>query len=144
MNKRNILKVAKAIEDAAKKQEGLRGEIGFNMNVVAAHDGHGDHVDTCGTVACIAGWAYAIRYPSVTAARLVKVADGAAFLGLHMEHRVPSIAARFLGLSDDEALALFAPDSLLISYRDITPAHAVAVLRHLAKTGKVDWSVGAP
>ena len=67
MNRENILKVAEAIETAARDRKGLRGKIGFNMCAYAteAYDEEDrqvvDHVDACGTVACIAGWAYASK-----------------------------------------------------------------------------------
>ena len=58
------------------------------------------------------------------------------------------IAAR-LGISRDAAQRLIWPENPSARYIAargdpgwITVQHAVAVLRHLAKTGDVDWSVG--
>lgn len=130
MNKRNILKVADAIETHSIPW------LGFNMNLelarfdeVAEDDRTGRH---CGTVGCIAGWAVAMSRHMTSAPEE----------SIYFRYDEPT---KWLGLSDDTADALFYPRQLPPgSWDDITPAHAVAVLRHLAKTGKVDWTVGAP
>jgi hypothetical protein len=84
----------------------------------------------CGTPACIAGWANFVQD------------DGDLYLG------DISAAARWLGITRSQAGELFAPDENLCEedgplflWSDITPTHAAAVLRHLADTGCVDWSV---
>lgn len=75
----------------------------------------------CGSPACIGGWANFIwgkgREDTSTEAR--------GYLGISLEH----------------AESLFFPD---FDMDRITPTHAAAVLRNLADTGKVDWSVGTP
>lgn len=127
MNVENILRVAQAIEDAAKPD--AKPEIGFCMNWWD-HDlddedryygrdmtGHG-----CGTVCCIGGWTDRL------------------FGETNSEEET---AAR-LGLSPEDGERLFYADELFARMKDITPTHAVAVLRHLAATGVVDWTVGAP
>ncbi|MDB5531558.1 MAG: hypothetical protein JWR51_4661 [Devosia sp.] len=127
MNKENILKVADAIE-----QHSIP-DLGFNMHnwtyaadsVVTDHSGH-----NCRTVACIAGWA-------------ARVATGHMIRDSYSEE----VAAEFFGMDgeNDDPAALFSPrniDSDL--WRSIDQQQAVLTLRHLAETGEVDWSVGAP
>lgn len=124
MNKDNILKVADAIE-----QHSIPG-LGFNMRKYFCPTDVDHNPDlsghTCGTTACIAGWAIAVR-------------DG----GNPTDFNGPWLydAAEFMGLWKDEQAT---KDLMLETNNTITPAHAVAVLRHLAETGEVDWSVGAP
>lgn len=137
MNKKNILRVADAIE----KGELVKRGIGFNMEAVIsiATDRRKDHVDSCGTVACIAGWAHCVRYPRRKLARLIADTEDYA----HYESVAWESAVDFLGLSEETADDLFQPSGAG-PWTYITPAQAVRVLRHLAETGKVDWSVGAP
>lgn len=127
MNKRNVLAVAAAIEKHSIKR------LGFNMgryfgkasNVGKDMSGH-----RCGTVACIAGWAYAVKHGS----KLPKNAVG------DVEYAAYSEAVKFFGLNDSlsDTWELFHPSR---PWATITPKDAVKVLRNLAKTGKVDWSV---
>lgn len=124
MNRENILKVADAIEHAAKKRS--RPKLGFNMRTVRgiplpdAPDMTGHN---CQTIACIAGWTQAV-------------------------HKLPESnfwardTREVLGLTHDEAHALFEPPYWWEG--KYTTAKAVAVLRHLAESGEVDWTVGAP
>lgn len=77
----------------------------------------------CGTPACIGGWA--------------AFASGKSLIhGL-----IWNDAQDHLGLSDDQSGDLFYPNNYEGEWSDITPAHAAAVLRNLAETGQVDWSV---
>ena len=53
-----------------------------------------------------------------------------------------------LGITPSQAIELFMPGNCHASFLAspgnplwVTPQHAAAVLRHLARTGKVDWSV---
>ncbi len=119
MNVENILKVADAIE-----QHSIP-DLGFNMRRwrdragASSPDlsGHG-----CGTVACIGGTAEAM-FPK-------KLAEDA--LGLtHEQSKALFFAVDGTGnrvISDEE-------------FGSITPSQAAAVLRHLAATGEVDWSI---
>jgi hypothetical protein len=142
MNKKNILRVADAIE----KGELVKRGIGFNMQVMTATTNHYlcDRLDSCGTVACLAGWAHGLRYPRRSINRLIadaKIetdAETGDFGGVTWVS-----GAEFLGLDFDQAHELFLPSGVG-PWDKITPAHAVAVLRHLAETGEVDWTVGAP
>lgn len=132
MNKANILRVADAIE----KGELVKRGIGFNMEEFISgagiqSDPPTDHFRKCSTVACIAGWAYSISHPR----RNIRSLAGTT--------TISEGAAHWLGLDDDTAMDLFVPTEIY-DFATITPAHAVAVLRHLAETGEVDWSVGAP
>jgi hypothetical protein len=123
MNRENILKVADAIEHAAKKRS--RPKLGFNMGAwfgSPEEDGPDRTEHSCDTTACIGGWTNTI------------------FKNAEWDVHA---AERSLGLSSEEGGDLFFPD-VEIDLKDITPAHAVTVLRHLAETGKVDWTVGAP
>lgn len=145
MNKENILRVADAIE----RGELVKRGIGFNMAQFAQPANPDrmearDLIDGCGTVACIAGWAYAIRFPSAKPYRLIEIMERERKGGDGFHHRIPDVAAEFLGLSERDGRELFRSRGDLWTLSNITPAHAVAVLRHLAETGKVDWSVGAP
>jgi hypothetical protein len=127
MTKDNVLAVADAIE----AQRFPR--LGFNMRwlFLKREPRRPDEIDMsghdCGTVACIAGWALAVKKGSQP--RNAKKAEGEALI----------TAEEYLGLNQYEAHALFFPPER--HERDITPSEAVAVLRHLAETGEVDWSV---
>lgn len=122
MNISNILKVADAIEQAS-----VPG-LGFNMNQVLceAHPENPDHTGRhCGTVGCIAGWAFVLATGQMEQGRY-----GAA----------KAMARNWLGLSERDAERLFYPDfGLEVSYRSITQPQAARALRNLAITGKVDW-----
>lgn len=83
----------------------------------------------CGTPSCIAGWAI-YKFKSTRPGPFETKHDH---------------AARILNLDDRRALRLFDPEHYgsMEDMRQVTPNHAAAVLRHLADTGEVDWSVGA-
>jgi len=79
----------------------------------------------CGSVACIGGWTtYLYGDPAI---------DGAV-----------GQVAELLGISEMEAIYLCYPDECDKIYARITPEDAAKVLRHLAKTGDVRWSVIEP
>lgn len=108
MNTERILHIADLIEKLEPQQ--------FDMN---------EWANSCGTVACIAGWTY-LTYAD-------EVIPGSA----------GTVAAEILGLDEEVANSLFVPtdeDGLDAMYEDITPAHAAQTLRKLAETGEVDWS----
>jgi hypothetical protein len=114
MNTERILKLADVIE--AQPHTDIEAESGFTMLSYS-------HV--CGTPACIAGWAYWLE-------------TGKA---IRVEQDVSVEAGALLDLGPSKQNQLFMPD---FSWSGITPPHAAAVLRNLAATGEVDWSVGAP
>lgn len=113
MNKENILAVADAIE------RHTIPDLGFNMGLIrgTADAKYPDKSGfDCGTVACIAGWTNA-------------VAGGEGV----------DAAGDYLGIEGDRLRSkLFYPDN---PYLGATPAQAGRVIRHLAETGEVDWSV---
>lgn len=88
---------------------------------------------SCGSAGCIGGHAAAL-WPDVAS---------------NYSSWDESKLADKLGIDDDteEALCYLAPGSMwgsdpnyVVPYDDVTREDAVAVLRNLAKTGKVDWS----
>lgn len=114
MNRANVLAVAQAIEDAAKPD--AKPKLGFCM-AVFVYPSSDDKPDmtghACETVACIAGWG---------------------------EYVFPD-AEDVFGLSDYDHEELTQPTGWCSEPREFPPARAVAVLRHLADTGVVDWSI---
>ena len=88
---------------------------------------------SCGSPACILGHAHGMLHKTTTSIAKYYYRTFAADLGIHA----------------DKALELYAPINEFASFlagpsnpRWITKAHAVAVLRHLADTGEVDWRIG--
>lgn len=88
---------------------------GFNM---------GSFEHDCGTPCCIGGWANAL------------FGNG--------RQDCSDDASGYLGLESEVGDELYFPCDTDVPLDAITPAHAAAVLRHLAETGRVDWSVSAP
>jgi len=78
----------------------------------------GAALKSCGTAACIAGWAQYLFEPR--------------------RRWSFEIGRDSLGLTDHEAKKLFLPIHLE-SLSDIPRARAVATLTHLLETGEVDW-----
>lgn len=82
----------------------------------------------CGVVACVAGHAAILgAYPRRTR-NWVTQED----------------AAKWLELTPVESEELFVPDDILtdsVRRRSLTGPEAARVVRHLARTGEVDWSV---
>ena len=118
MRKGRIFRLARVIE----QQE--------NTTYASAHGFYmGTCQHPCGTPACISGWAQHM-WPTANDKPLAEI----------------------LGLTDtQQANRLIVPMSSGTAYfsaqpgerSHITSKHAAAVLRHLARTGDVDWSVGA-
>jgi hypothetical protein len=80
-----------------------------------------DILHACGTAACIGGWAGAIFYPDDT--------ESASDMW--------AIGEELFGLDYDDTNNLFMP--LGFTHEPFTQAHAVQTLRHLARTGEVNW-----
>lgn len=121
MNKDNVLKVADAIENHSIP------DLGFNMGgYILPADAETPDLSghNCGTIGCIAGWAASVAKGSI-------IDDDAS----------GDKAGKFLGLSGFQRMELFVPSGWLDN--NVTSSKAVAVLRHLAETGEVDWSVAA-
>ncbi len=121
MNVDKILNLANVIERA-----GEDGKRGFCMSTYSSIDrGAADHSGhNCGTVACIAGWLYAIE-----------VADGE--ITERANFQAFGTAMRSLELDEHVAAALFTPMGDMFHYG--TSTQAARVLRILAATGQVMW-----
>jgi len=121
MNVENILRVADAIEQHSIPDFGFLMSDWMDNNVT---DYKGDK---CGTVACVAGHAYA-----VATGNLVPSED------------LRTTAQAFLGLDSITSDDLFCPYTIDIQdWEHITPDQAVRTLRHLAATGEVRWNLSA-
>lgn len=90
----------------------------FDMSLFLGHN-------ECGTTYCIGGW--------------VCVYAG---VPLYCNSHTPFMfTQQFLGLTKEQAEALCYPMHPKPSHSDLTREDAGRVLRHLAYTGEVDWSV---
>jgi len=130
MNREMILRVADAIEAAAKPE--AKPEIGFNMGSFYSDDAYEEDRTghACGTTACIAGWAMSLEGVPLKSIEVMPF-ETAVRLG-----------AEVLGIDDLEiAGELFSTSDPRLDLDRITPSQAVSVLRHLAGTGDVDWSI---
>ena len=139
MNVDNIQLLINKISTLSRGHNTGPDEKAFDMSSVL-HD--------CGTPACIAGWALALRLQS-EGPELESMIDeyrvahpevrerASIMLGTEM-----SIARDFLGLDNGRAKDLFHADGVSsFFWEKIEPEAAVKVLQHLINTGKVDWSV---
>ena len=118
MNKERILEIADLIE---------AGHEGMVFDMTTFGDEH-----PCGTAACIAGWA------------VVRFGENGGAPNVAWQIEGPDVfsgALSVLGLSFPEAQRLFTPNERRdgVDMWEVTASHAVRTLRHLAKTGKVDW-----
>ena len=114
MNRDNLTQLADHLEKVP--------EEGFDMRDVFFND-------TCGTPACIAGYA-----------AYLSGARG-------WEYSPYVCAAEWLGLGNQQRARLFCPETATANYgaapddpRYISKRMAVAVLRHAAKTGRISWT----
>lgn len=141
MNRSKILAVANAIESHALRAEGLFGLIGFNMKDwidVPFLPGEGwvkgnkDHIDNCGTTACIAGWTCLLDLPAEKIKEYYEEAISevcANNLDRAVDH---NYAAELLGLLPDAANALFMATGSQKSMSFITAQESIEVLRRVA------------
>lgn len=130
MNAENVNAVADAIEQH--KIEGL----GFNMSAFVQEVGGGikDHSGhPCDTVACIAGWAAAVAKSQGP--------DQLMAMDWDPHEAIDREASTFLGIDVDQEHELFFEGPQNTFFSRVLPEQAVKVLRHLAATGEVDWSV---
>lgn len=81
----------------------------------------GEAIHTCGTVACIAGFAAVLAKPTN-------------HTGFEFEE-----AMRWLDLTGIQASALFTPSDDRVNYGRVTASIAADVVEHLANTGEVVW-----
>jgi len=128
MNKERILALADLIE--AQPHTDVDSKHGFNMNSI---------LHLCGTPCCIAGWAVWEAQGRPERVDRYKYETGL---------EIP--AAEYLEMPLDPqhycgpAMQLFYPvddDINDRNYKDLQPVEAAKVLRHLAETGEVDWSI---
>lgn len=99
-----------------------------------------DHDQGCGTACCIAGTANAFHF-----IRTAQPWDGDSLNN-------PALAIGLLGLTEDQAEALFYPFAWDgetgsreaigdTNWSRISPEHAARVIRHLMATGEVNWNL---
>ena len=125
MNRDRVIQLADAIENNSIP------DLGFNMEYyIALPDDTNNIADrsgnNCNTVACIGGWIAHIAEPtSVESFR-----DAGEWLDLHFMEANKLFYADGIGF-----------DHHGIPLEEITPQDAVKVLRNLAETGNVDWSI---
>jgi len=129
MNRDRIRELADVIERGEPPIPGMR----FDMRHFFAPSIENIETNgaTCGTVACIAGWAVAKWGSRDDLLRM----NGAG---------VSEAAARLLGLSRETAYSLFTPfgeDGGAHNPFAAGGINAARVLRNLAETGRVDWRV---
>ncbi len=115
MNAERILKLADVIEAAPHEmyRSGSDDSLLCGFNMGKWH---------CGSVGCIGGWAHQLFVQKSTA-----------------DYDGGERARIALGLTPSVASELFLPTNTRLD--DILPSQAAAVLRNLAATGKVNWSV---
>lgn len=115
MNKKNVLRLANAIEAAELASRG----IGFNMALIEGDASDSGLTDlsghNCGTVCCIAGYAQKLFNASS--------------------------ASEALGIDGNGPLArdLFMPVGYSATPKSFTVPRAVSMLRNFAATGNVEW-----
>jgi hypothetical protein len=130
-NKNKIIDALRSDPKAARKLFAMQAES--------------DGTHTCGTAACIAGYAV-----------MLQAAETAEIEPSYCHCTYSDQAGGWLGLDYDEGRALFTPNlGLYDSDKDrteiradyvpkwtgVTVQHAIAVLEHLLATGEVDWRV---
>ena len=125
-NVKNINKVINAIRAAGTGEyEGL----GFNM--AAWHAGNGVFSDLsghkCGSVACIAGWAWAVS------------SGGTKRIPYWPDNGYTAHGRDFFDISVQQARDLFTPD--ITDLDEITVDQAIETLEHLRDTGEVVWYI---
>jgi len=124
MNKERILKLADIIE--VQDDASIHDYDGFSMS---------GYFHSCGTPACIAGFAMAMEFDDYSEglkAKAKESAIGDEVFGSFQDF----VPARYLGLDDDLRSSLFAPERPL---HNITPSMAAHTLRNLVETGEVVW-----
>lgn len=120
------------VADMIEQQALVMKDIGFNMghwkSNVPEWDGVKDRTgNSCGTVACIAGWTMLLE-------------DGVERAEVGIERD----AQKLLGLTSEEAQMLFLVqdeygDDASYEMSDVTPQEAVKVIRYFADKGTVRW-----
>lgn len=128
MNTENILKLAALLRSQAEQHFNMQTWLSANREYLGTNRPIGKLVRTCGTTACIAGWAVVMDKPD------------AEFLSYGQTvYSIPNMAREILGLEVDLSADLFSPDHYMIDYKKVTNEVAADVLEHLAETGEVVW-----
>ena len=135
-------------EIAEADMRGGRNPLDFGMHVVAGHYDrrrNGD-IALCGTAACIAGFARALRVedrmgflgflikPKVTLDRI----KNRSWMGLFCDNNSDLLLAKFIGVKPRVASRMFLCECSDPNHI-VEPRHAVKLLQKFLKTGKVDW-----
>lgn len=129
MNRPLIQKIIDVLEGRLVTNE----KLGFNMDsFVDGYEAMEGGNGPCGTSACIAGWAVALGSEKVKVVRDLVVLNSA--------EPIEEEAVDLLSMPFHDAHRLFYPDTGVL-WGDITRKQAANVLKHLLKTGAVDWSV---
>lgn len=102
--------------------------VGFNMSMFVNRTHRNDEQYDCGTPACIAGWATWLDLGKPVVMK---------------DNDILFNARDYLDISSGMAWQLFIPEDLPndLALDDVTQKQAAKVLRHLAATGTVDWSI---
>ena len=99
-----------------------------------------NHMHSCGTAACIAGFAWLLREKDrgseVTVSEFMKA--GGTSLRKH-PHAMEDVLAEFLGVSIGAAKRMSAHTRVFFLHHSPQPRHAVAMLEWFMETGEVDW-----
>ncbi|RWM32592.1 MAG: hypothetical protein EOR77_21415 [Mesorhizobium sp.] len=114
---------------------------GFNMTSYVAAGVSVEQTNVgfqCNSTACIAGWASLVLGEN---GEIMKTARKSS----EVDDFYEDFAGDLLGLDHRTAMELFEPMNVLIepdaAWDEVTPRQAAKVLRNLAKTGEVDWSI---
>jgi hypothetical protein len=129
INVKNILKVARQFEYLAEQK---RVEVGYDQSVTistAYATRRDDEGHMCNTKGCVAGHTLIVTRGLSAKQLLAKRVSG-----------ICAPAQDDLGIGPKQATALFSGSAGGAS-KQPTSAQAARTLRHLAKTGQVDWSV---
>ena len=134
MNVENILKVAALLDRVhLLKPEGFTmTKFGGGKSRAPQPEAPREEFENCGTVGCVAGWAVALYDP---------------FSSREIAPSVSDLAQKLLGLDNTQTDDLFCmmyvdPDiwgEHALEHPAANAKRAAHVLRHLAKTGEVDW-----
>ncbi len=124
MNKDRILELADRIEKMPLLADVRRSnDSGIEVSAPEIFDmEHWRSRTDCGSIACVGGWATIM-------------------FGNPDKYYSDVASGELLGLDWSDAQMLFYPTQS--TWYRIAPARAAAVLRNLAATGLVDWSIGA-
>lgn len=134
--KNALIRVAEWLEAGAKHTTvGDHNIARFDMEQSIASEG-------CGTACCIAG--AVVQFEGLVKPVIHGALD---FFDGHFEDGVGTIAARHLGMSEDNAERMFEPwqQFEFNSYEEFSdPQRAAKVVRHYLETGVVAWDLFEP